>query len=199
VRRRPIAFAIGATLAAAAILIALTGCTQSSTLDDGLDGDYVSGDGTVQTIAPENREAAIDFAGTTDAGDEVSSSDLTGSVVVLNFWYASCPPCRREAPDLVALHDEFADQGVVFLGVNIRDSGEKAKAFEAEFGVPYPSFLDAADRDIVSAFAGQVPPSAVPTTLVLDAQGRVAARFTGLIESRSTVVSVIETLLAEGP
>jgi peroxiredoxin len=185
-------------LSVVSILLGLTACTQPSDLGNGVDGDYVSSSGSVQTIAPENREAAVDFAGDTDQGDAVVSAELTGSVVVLNFWYANCPPCRREAPDLVALHGEFAEQGVVFLGVNIRDSGERARAFAAEFGILYPSLLDAAHRDIVSAFAGEVPPSAVPTTLVLDAEGRVAARFTGIIESRSTLATVIETVLAEG-
>ena len=180
-----------------AALLVVTGCSQASDLDDGIDGDYVSGDGSVQTFAPGNREAPVEFAGETDEGDAIVSDDLAGSVVVLNFWYANCPPCRREAPDLVALAEEFAGQDVVFLGVNIRDSAEKARAFAVEFGIPYPSLLDAESRDIVSAFADEVPPSAVPTTLVLDAEGRVAARFTGLITSPSTVATVIETLLAE--
>ena len=192
-RRAPLAAVV------LAALLVVTGCSQSSDLDDGLDGDYVSSDGSVQTIAPANREAPIAFAGETDEGDALASDDLAGSVVVLNFWYANCPPCRREAPDLAALAEEFEGQDVVFLGVNIRDSAEKARAFAAEFGIPYPSLLDAENRDIVSAFAGEVPPSAVPTTLVLDTDGRVAARFTGLIESPSTVTAVIETLLAETP
>lgn len=183
--------------AALAVVLALAGCTQASDLDDGLDGDYVSADGSVQTFALENRGDPVPFAGETDAGDAISSDDLAGQVVVLNFWYANCPPCRREAPDLAALHDEFADRGVVFLGVNIRDSADKARAFADEFGVTYPSILDAASRDVTSAFAGEVPPSAVPTTLILDAEGRVAAQFTGLIESRSTVAEILETVLGE--
>jgi peroxiredoxin len=190
-RRGPLAAVVVASL------LVIAGCSQASDLDDGLDGDYVSSDGSVQTIAPDNREAPIAFAGETDEGDTLASGDLAGDVVVLNFWYANCPPCRREAPDLAALAAEFAGQRVVFLGVNIRDSAEKARAFAVEFDIPYPSLLDAESRDIVSAFAGEVPPSAVPTTLVLDAEGRVAARFTGLIESPSTVSAVIETLLAE--
>lgn len=183
--------------AALAVVLALAGCTQASDLDDGLDGDYVSADGSVQTFALENRGDPVPFAGETDAGDAISSDDLAGQVVVLNFWYANCPPCRREAPDLAALHDEFADRGVVFLGVNIRDSADKARAFADEFGVTYPSILDAASRDVTSAFAGEVPPSAVPTTLILDAEGRVAAQFTGLIESRSTVAEILKTVLGE--
>jgi peroxiredoxin len=185
-----------AAVLASALALTLAACSQPTDLDD---GDYVSGDGSILTIAPENRADPVAFGGTTDTGDEVSSDDLVGDVVVLNFWYANCPPCRLEAPDLEALHREFADSGVVFLGVNVRDSADKARVFAEEFGITYPSLLDAEDRAITSAFAGDVPPSAVPTTLVLDREGRVAARFTGLIESPGTVADVLEAALGEAP
>lgn len=181
---------------------ALTGCTsQGSQLADdykaGAGGGYVSGDGTVRVVAEGERDAAIAFAGDTDTGESVSSDDLTGRVVVLNFWYAACPPCRTEAPDLVALAEGYADDDVDFLGVNVQDSAATARSFAARFGIPYPSILDAAENDVQLAFAGEVPPNAVPTTLVIDRQGRVAARFSGLIQSPSTLGDVIDDALAE--
>jgi thiol-disulfide isomerase/thioredoxin len=119
-------------------------------------------------------------------------------VVVVNFWYAACPPCRAEAPDLKALDEQFSPDGVVFIGVNVRDSAPTAAAFAATFDIAYPSILDATDRNVLSAFAGQIAPGAVPTTIILDREGRVAARIVGLIPSRTTLATLIEDALAEG-
>lgn len=192
-------------VATALTLTALAGCTsQAEGLagdyqqgDDG--GNYVSGDGTMIVIPAENRGEPVPFAGDTEQGDAVSSDDFAGRVLVLNFWYATCGPCRTEAPDLVALHDQFADAdaAVDFLGVNLRDGADEALTFADKFGIPYPSILDATDNDVVLAFAGAVPPNAVPTTLVIDTQGRVAARISGAIQSPSSVATVVDDLLAE--
>lgn len=164
---------------------------------DGTGGSYVSGDGSVVTIAPDDRAEAAGYTATTDAGGQVSSSALAGEVVVLNFWYAACGPCREEADDLENLNQQFLDKGVVFLGVNVEDDAATAQSFEKAHGVTYPSVLDAADNAMLLAFAGDVPPNAVPTTLVLDKQGRVAARFSGQISSPSLVADVIDGLLVE--
>ena len=129
-------------------------------------------------------------------GRPSTATELDG-VVVLNFWYAGCPPCRVEAPDLQAVYEEYGDD-VTFVGVNIRDSAATAASFEKEFGVEYDSILDVSTRDVLSAFAGQVPPSAVPTTLVLDADGRVAARISGLLPSQTTLADILDDVLAEG-
>jgi peroxiredoxin len=188
---------------AVALALVLAGCSgQGDRLAedyrDGTGGSYVSGDGSVVTIAPDDRAAAVSFAGTTDVGDAVSSADLAGEVVVLNFWYAACGPCREEAADLEALNQQFADQGVRFIGVNVEDTAATAQAFAAAHGVTYPSILDSADNSVLLAFAGDVPPNATPTTLVIDQQGRVAARFSGQISSPSLVADVIDGLLTEG-
>lgn len=196
VNGRPLA----ALVIAAALL--MTGCTsQSDGLsadyqqgDDG--GNYVSGDGTMVVIAADQRGSAVDFAGPTDAEQTLSSDDLRGSVVVLNFWYAQCGPCRVEAPDLVKLHADYADAGVQFVGVNVRDGIDEARTFADKFGIVYPSILDVDDNDVVLAFAGDVPPNAVPTTLIIDQEGRVAARISGAIQSPTAVAAVIDDLLA---
>jgi peroxiredoxin len=178
---------------AVALALVLAGCSGQG---DRLADDYR--DGSVVTIAPDDRAAAVSFAGTTDVGDAVSSADLAGEVVVLNFWYAACGPCREEAADLEALNQQFADQGVRFIGVNVEDTAATAQAFAAAHGVTYPSILDSADNSVLLAFAGDVPPNATPTTLVIDQQGRVAARFSGQISSPSLVADVIDGLLTEG-
>lgn len=182
-------------LVAAAALLVLAGCTSTDGIAGADGGGYISGDGTVLVIPSDARADGPGWGGDTVDGESVDSADLDG-VVVLNFWYAGCPPCRVEAPDLQAVHDEYADR-VLFLGVNIRDSAPTAAAFEQEFGVTYDSILDVTTKDVMSAFAGDVPPSAVPTTLVLDAQGRVAARISGLLPSQTTLADILDDVLAE--
>ena len=117
---------------------------------------------------------------------------------MVNFWYAGCPPCRLEAPDLEALHQEFRAEGVVFIGVNILDQAPTALAFADEFGVTYPSIMDTNDGSVRLAFAGQVAPNAVPTTVVLDQQSRVAARISGLLTDPDVLAELIRDVQAEG-
>lgn len=183
-----------AALALVAVLV-LAGCTSQDGIAGEDGGGYISGDGTVLQIPAADREEVPAWGGETSHGENVDSADLDG-VVVLNFWYAGCPPCRVEAPDLEEVYQEFSDE-LTFLGVNVRDSAATANSFEREFGVSYDSILDVSTRDVLSAFAGEVPPSAVPTTLVLDAQGRVAARISGQVPSATTLADLIDDVLAE--
>jgi len=185
---------------AALLLLVLAGCSAdplAQQYESGTNQNYISGDGTLTVIAEEDREAPIVFTSETDAGEPVSSTDFDGQVVVVNFWYAACPPCRVEAPDLEALHQSFDGEGATFLGVNVRDQAETAAGFEKEFGISYPSVIDANDGNMLLAFAGSVAPNAVPTTIVLDKQGRVAARFLGLIEDPSILKTIIRETIAE--
>jgi thiol-disulfide isomerase/thioredoxin len=181
--------------------VALTGCTANDDLAEqyrsGSGQGYISGDGAYTVVAEADRREPIDFEGTIENGDKVSSDDYRGEVLVVNFWYAACPPCRLEAPDLEALSQQFAPDGVRFLGVNIYDQAPTAMSFAEEFGVTYPSILDVNDGSVRLAFAGQVAPNAVPTTLVLDQQGRVAARISGVISEPSVLRSMITDVLAE--
>lgn len=187
-------------IAAAIMLFLLAGCSSdplAEQYESGTDKNYISGDGTVTVIAAEDRGDPITFESVTIDGESVSNEGFAGQVVVLNFWYAACPPCRVEAPDLEALHQQFDGEGAVFLGVNVRDQAETAQGFEKEFGITYPSVIDTNDGNLLFAFAGTVAPNAVPTTLVIDKQGRVAARFLGLIEEPSTLETIIAETIAE--
>ena len=194
-----------APTAAIALLLAgaLAGCSTASggLLDDYNAGDdggnYVSGDGTTTAIVAENRGEPIEFAGETELGDAVSSEELLGRVVLVNFWYSTCPPCRIEAPDLERLHLDYLDDEVTFLGVNVRDDAATTRTFAAEFGITYPSIVDAATNDVQLAFAGKIAPNAVPTTLVLDREGRVAARISGLVSDPGLLAQFIDDALAE--
>src|SRR5699024_450438 len=111
------------------------------------------------------------------------------------FWYAECPPCRKEAPDLAALADEF-DGEAHFLGVNHINEPETALAFERRFELPYPTLRDE-DAAGVAALQEFVALQAMPSTVVLDGEGRVAARILGLAD-KSTLKALITDTLAEG-
>jgi len=157
--------------------------------------NYIAGDGSVTEYTAADRGEPVDVSGTLFDGTAVSSSNWEGQVTVLNFWYASCAPCREEAADLVSLHDEYAPQGADFYGVNIRDEQATAEAFERSFSIPYPSFDDK-DGAVLLDMTQYVPPQAVPTTIVLDKKGRVSARILGLAD-RSTLKALISDALAE--
>jgi len=188
-------------IAIAVVVLALAGCTNDPLAEQYADGSgqgYVSGDGAYTEIPPGDRGEAIEYSGTTEAGDTVTSDDFAGTVHVINFWYASCPPCRAEAPDLKAISEEYTD--VPFLGVNVSDTADGAITFEKRFEIGYPSIIDAETNSVQLAFAGQgaVAPNAVPTTLILDRDGKVAGRISGLIQDKSILTSMIDKVLAEG-
>ncbi|MCO4254527.1 TlpA family protein disulfide reductase [Pseudarthrobacter cellobiosi] len=177
----------------------LTGCAAPDSLAAqaraGDNKNYIAGDGSVSEYASNDRSAPVEMQGPLYDGTVLSSTDWRGSVTVLNVWYAACAPCRTEAPTLETLYQENKDDGVLFYGINLRDTAATAAAFERTFGTTYPSFNDA-DGSILLALAEYVPPRAVPTTLVLDKQGRVSARVLGLAE-KSTLKALIRSALKE--
>lgn len=184
---------------ATAAALALVGCTSSNDgiaaqYGSGSGQNYISGTGAVTEVAADERADPIDFTAESMEGDWLSAADLRGDVVVINFWYASCPPCRAEAKHLNAVHDAFADDDhVQFIGVNVRDEAGTAKAFERKFGVDYPTVLDASNGTMQLALSGQIAPNAVPTTIVLDEKGRVAARVLGAVDGPG----ILKTLVSD--
>ncbi|MEP6481295.1 MAG: redoxin family protein [Rhodoglobus sp.] len=179
-------------------MLALAGCTQDKLADQYASGSgqgYVSGDGANTEIPPTSRDAAITFSGKDQSGDGVSSKAYAGKVYVVNFWYAACPPCRAEASDLETLSEKYTD--VPFLGVNISDDADTAKTFMATHDLKYPSILDGQTASVQLAFAGAVAPNAVPTTVVMDREGRVAARISGLIRDPIILSGMIDRVVAE--
>ena len=124
----------------------------------------------------------------------IAVSDFAGKVVVVNVWGSWCPPCVEEAPALVAAANRTTAIAQ-FVGLNTRDSGTaQAQAFVRDFKVPYPNLFDP-DGRLLLEFAGQLPPSAIPTTLVVDAEGRIAARVLGEV-TEATLVGLIEDVAA---
>lgn len=189
----------GTTAALLALGLALTGCSNDANTIAGQarQGDqkgYISGDGTVQTVAVEDRDLTIELSGTTLEGEPWESADTRGSVLVINVWGSWCGPCKAEAADLQAVYEHFTSAGdpVEFIGVNDRDSQQTALAFQEAEGVGYPSLVDDGGQTLV-ALQGMA--NARPSTLVLDEQGRLAARVAGQVDE-STLRGLVEDVLA---
>ncbi len=165
-----------------------SGCDSSN--DTG-DKGYVDGTGIITRLDVGDRKKPGEVSGETLDGKDISLSAYDGKVVVLNVWGSWCPPCRKEAPALADASRELAKDGVVFLGVNTKDSSpDQGLAFERRYDVPYDSFFDPSGRTLL-AFTGTLYPSAIPSTVVIDKQGRVAASILGGVPSKQTLVDLV--------
>jgi thiol-disulfide isomerase/thioredoxin len=182
-RRRPARILTGALLAC----LLLTGC---SSLDGTGDKGFVSGDGRVQVIDAAERDGAVALTGEDLDGEPLDLADLRGKPAVVLVWGSWCAPCRAEAPELVAADRELRGEAE-FVGINVRDaSTAQAKGFVRTFGVDYPSFYSPDGKALLS-FSGTLSPNSIPATVVLDAEGRVAASILGSIPSTRTLVDVV--------
>jgi thiol-disulfide isomerase/thioredoxin len=180
-------------------MVFLAGCTQSTGLQQTFKGGtgYVSGDGVYTEITKANRKDPITFSGPTATGTTFDSAKYTGKVVVVNFWYASCPPCRLEAKNVEAIAKKYAGADVEFVGVNTRDQSPQIERYDTKFGVTYPSIIDVDDANVQLAFSGSIAPNSTPTTIVLDKRHRVAVRVLGAITDKSILNQLVRQTLDE--
>jgi thiol-disulfide isomerase/thioredoxin len=162
---------------ALAALTALTACTGDQAGPSGGDSNIVQGTGEITQVAPADREQAPDLSGETVDGEQLALSDYAGQVVVINVWGSWCAPCRAEAPHLADVAEETADQDVAFLGINTRDLDRvPAQRFEDTYGVTYPSLFDPSGKLLLEFPSGSLNPQAIPSTLIIDREGRIAVR-----------------------
>lgn len=172
-----------------ACVLALAGCSN----DVGSSGNqgYVAGKGIITSVKAADRKQPGEVSGRTLDGEKVSLADFRGKVVVVNVWGSWCGPCRAEAPMLARASRELAGKGVVFLGIDSRDpSKDAAKAFVRRFDIPYASLYDQQGATLL-AFRGTLTPNSVPSTVVVDPQGRVAGSVLGNL-SRTTLDDLVE-------
>lgn len=174
-------------------LLLVSACGTSSADKDSQTGDdngYVGSDHQLTSIAPKKRKPAPKVAGPSLSGSgTINIRKHTGKVLVVNVWGSWCAPCRKEAPDLRAASKKTAGKAR-FIGIDSRDSGKAApRAFVRAFKINYPSIYDPDGSQVVKF--SKVPPSAIPSTLVIDRRGRVAARVLGTV-SRNTLVDMVD-------
>ncbi len=169
-------------------------CGSSGASGDG-STRFVAGDGSAVVLPVGDRPPAPDLQAETLTGETVNLRDLTGQVAVLNVWASWCAPCREEAPALNAIAREKADVSS-FVGINTRDTKTAAEAFVNRFEVPYPNVWDP-DGSVQLKFRQSLPPQAIPSTLFIDPQGRVAARVLGIVD-REVLRRIIDELAADG-
>jgi thiol-disulfide isomerase/thioredoxin len=150
-----------------------------------------------EAIPEADRAAAPEFSGRLlETGAGWTSAELAGQVAVLNFWGSWCAPCRVETPQFSEVSAELADAGVQFLGINVKEPSEQfALAFIDRFDIAFPSLHD--PRGEVALAFRDYPANAVPSTIVLDPESRVAAVYTGEV-SQEDLRRVIDRVLEEG-
>ncbi|MEF9883579.1 MULTISPECIES: TlpA family protein disulfide reductase [unclassified Streptomyces] len=191
------------TLLAVGVLTAaltLSACGGDSNGKSGGGGNtnFVTNTGGISTAAKGERAATGKLAGETLDGKQLDVADLKGKVVVLNVWGSWCPPCRAEAPHFVKVANALKDQGVAFVGINTRDFNKQpALAFEEDYAVPYPSLYDPQGKLILNGFPkGTLSLQGIPSTVVLDKEGKIAARSLMALDE-TKLRSMIEPVLKE--
>jgi thiol-disulfide isomerase/thioredoxin len=182
---------------ALAIVFGLNGCSASASATNDQQTNYVAlnGVGVMTVYATGHRKLAPTVSGTALDGQPLTLSQFAGKVVVLNFWASWCPPCRSEAPALEQVYTDTRASGVQFVGVDIRENGvSDGVHFETTHHIDYPSFSDQASRIALDFRSTGV--ETPPTTIVIDRQGRIAAR--GLGEMTYTqLLTVVKQVAAQ--
>jgi thiol-disulfide isomerase/thioredoxin len=188
-RRAPVALVVGV----------LAGCSTGSDqvdVNNGGEFRFVAGTPSGEVIPEDDRATAPEFGGTLLDGAAFDSSRLAGQVGVLNFWGSWCAPCRVETPEFSEVAAEYADDGVQFLGINVKETDEQfATAFVERFDIGFPSLYD--PRGEVALAFRDYPANAIPSTIVLDPQGRVAAVYTGTV-AQEDLRTVLDRVRDEG-
>lgn len=191
--RRAALIAAGAAVAA----LLVSACSSGGVSGGGGDTNFIMGKNGISTVEKDKRHPAPDLSGKTIDDKQLAVSSFKGKVVVLNVWGSWCAPCRAEAPNFEKVHNDLKAQGVQFVGLNVADPQvNNARAFEEEFGVTYPSLYDPSSKLMLRFGKGTLNPQAIPSTLVLDRDGKIAARSLAAL-SEEKLRAMITPVLAE--
>ncbi len=180
-------------LAGLALLVVILNACTLGVAENDPGGGAINID-TVPLIDESDREAAPDVCGETIAGDELCLADLPQTPILVNFWASWCGPCAREVPELVALADDY-DGRVEVVGVNESDTRVNARSFERDQGVDYPSWFD--KGAVIASQFGGIAPTALPSTILLDGEHRIAVRLLGSV-SRAQLQPYLDQLTSTG-
>lgn len=176
----------------------LAACGSATGSSGGGQSRFIAGDGTSVLLPPAERQPAPAVTGTTLDGDPFDLASLKGKVVAVNVWASWCAPCRAEAPGLEEVATQMASQGVQFVGLNTRDSKASAQAFVSRFEISYPNVWDP-DGQIQLQFRDTLPPQAIPSTLLIDKDNRVAGRILGKADRTQLRDLLTELMNEPGP
>jgi len=185
------------TAGAAAAALTLSACGSGGTSGGGGDTNFVMGADGISTVKQGERASAPDLSGATIDGKQLDVAAYKGKVVVLNVWGSWCAPCRAEAAGFEKVYQDVKGDGVQFVGINTRDTKtSNALAFEKEQGVTYPSLYDPTGKLMLRFEKGTLNPQAIPSTLVIDREGKIAARSLAAL-SEDKLRKMITPVLAE--
>ncbi|MFF8725692.1 TlpA family protein disulfide reductase [Streptomyces sp. NPDC015171] len=183
--------------AAAAAALTLSACGKGGISGGGGDTNFVTGNNGIDTVPDGKRAAAPDLSGKTIDGKSLDVAAYKGQVVVLNVWGSWCGPCREEAQYFAKVSRQYEGKGVQFVGINTRDtSTTPAVAFEKEHGVTYPSLYDPTGKLMLRFKKGTLNPQLVPSTLIIDRKGKVAARALEALDD-TTLLKMLKPVVAE--
>ncbi|MEI5527291.1 TlpA disulfide reductase family protein [Streptomyces brasiliscabiei] len=182
---------------AAALALTLSACAGGGIEGGGGQTGFITGSDGIATVKKGDRDTAPDLSGKTIDGEQLDLSSFKGKIIVLNVWGSWCAPCRAEAPNLVKVSEDLADQGVQFVGINTRDTSTRpAVAFEERYEVKYPSLYDPTGKLLLRFEKGSLNPQLIPSTLVVDREGKLAARTQQAL-SEEKLRKMLKPILAE--
>lgn len=189
--------AVLSTAGVAAAALVLSACSSGGTSGGSGNTNFITGSDGIATVKKGDRQAAPDLSGKTIDGKTLDTADYKGKVLVVNVWGSWCSPCRAEADNLVQVAKATAGKGVQFVGLNTRDtSTEPAVAFEKKYAVPYPSLYDPTGKLMLRFKKGTLNPQAIPSTIVIDRDGKIAARALQAL-SEEKLREMLDPVIAE--
>lgn len=163
---------------AVATAATLAACTGKNAVDqNGSDFRYVSSTKLGTVIAADKRKNAGNFTlPALDGGASFTLSRYKGKIVLLNYWAAWCNPCQGEAPQLDLVYQEYKARGVQFVGIDTKDVKQNAQTFVKNNDISYDNVFDPTGESALKI--GKVPAVALPTSVLIDRNGKVAAVYT---------------------